>query len=210
MSTTTRHLLPYIEEAQAQKEVTHNQALDLLDPLIPLHGAGSPEGSVTSTPGDLYRDTTNGVLYVKASGSGNTGWVSMPTNDGNTPVWVKVTKTFGNLSAAALTNDIEVLSLAAKGVIHAVKIKHSAAFTGGAIAAYTVSVGIVGNLTKYAPAFDVFQAPGSTVMQISNLIGTENQGAATSIRLAATSTGANLNAATSGSVDIWILVSFPV
>jgi hypothetical protein len=93
-------------------------------------------------------------------------------------------------------------------VIHAVKIKHSAAFTGGLISAYTVSVGIVGNLVKYAPAFNVFQAPGNTVQQISSTVGTENHGAATSIRLAAVSIGANLNAATTGAVDVWALVSF--
>lgn len=37
-------------------------------------GSGSPEGVVTAEPGSLYLDTTGG-LYVKASGSGNTGWV---------------------------------------------------------------------------------------------------------------------------------------
>lgn len=36
--------------------------------------AGSPEGVVTANKGALCSDTTNGRLYVKNSGSGNTGW----------------------------------------------------------------------------------------------------------------------------------------
>lgn len=36
-------------------------------------GAGDPEGSVTAEPGSLYL-RTNGTLYIKATGSGDTGW----------------------------------------------------------------------------------------------------------------------------------------
>jgi hypothetical protein len=43
-----------------------------------LSGAGSPEASVTATPGSVYLRDTGGstaTLYIKESGSGNTGWV---------------------------------------------------------------------------------------------------------------------------------------
>lgn len=57
-----------------------------------LSGAGSPEGVVTATVGTAYRDTTNGNLYVKATGTGNTGWAlvyraggtDVPIADGGT------------------------------------------------------------------------------------------------------------------------------
>lgn len=42
-------------------------------------GAGSPEGSVSATVGSLYTRTDGGAnttLYIKESGSGNTGWVA--------------------------------------------------------------------------------------------------------------------------------------
>ena len=42
-------------------------------------GSGSPESSVTAPPGSLYTDTGGGAgttLYVKESGTGNTGWVA--------------------------------------------------------------------------------------------------------------------------------------
>lgn len=42
-------------------------------------GAGSPEGVVTAAVGSLYTNTSGGAsttLYVKESGTGNTGWVA--------------------------------------------------------------------------------------------------------------------------------------
>lgn len=41
-------------------------------------GSGSPEGVVTAPVGAIYNEITGGVViaqWVKASGSGNTGWV---------------------------------------------------------------------------------------------------------------------------------------
>jgi hypothetical protein len=43
------------------------------------YGSGSPEGNVTATIGSLYLNGTGGAgtsLYVKQSGTGNTGWVA--------------------------------------------------------------------------------------------------------------------------------------
>lgn len=39
-----------------------------------LWGSGSPEGVVAANRGSSYRDITNGVIYVKVTGTGNTGW----------------------------------------------------------------------------------------------------------------------------------------
>lgn len=41
--------------------------------------AGTPESAVTAPVGAICHDTTNGVLYIKATGTGNTGWVVMPS-----------------------------------------------------------------------------------------------------------------------------------
>lgn len=40
-----------------------------------LSGSGSPEGVETAGPGRTYVDTATGDLYVKQTGTGNTGWV---------------------------------------------------------------------------------------------------------------------------------------
>lgn len=39
-----------------------------------LAGAGSPEGVVTADPGTTYWDTSDETLWVKSTGTGNTGW----------------------------------------------------------------------------------------------------------------------------------------
>lgn len=45
------------------------------DYMAPLVGAGSPEGVVTASPGQTYWNTTAPKeLWVKDSGTGNTGW----------------------------------------------------------------------------------------------------------------------------------------
>jgi hypothetical protein len=123
------------------------------------------------------------------------------------PVWVKYTVTAAQLSAAATTSSITLLSLPAGGVIHGVKIKHSAAFTGGLLSAYTVSVGILGNLAKYASAYNVFQAAAVDNWQITEVLGGEDQASAVNILVTAVSVGANVSAAAAGSVDIWVLRS---
>jgi len=48
--------------------------------LAPLTGTATPEGAVTAAVGRFYIDTdaaAGAVLYVKQTGSGNTGWVAV-------------------------------------------------------------------------------------------------------------------------------------
>ncbi len=40
-------------------------------------GSGTPEGSVTAPVGSTYHDRTNGALYLKVTGAGNTGWLAI-------------------------------------------------------------------------------------------------------------------------------------
>ena len=42
-----------------------------------LSGAGSPEGSKTANVGATYWDTAGKILWVKDSGTGNTGWYQL-------------------------------------------------------------------------------------------------------------------------------------
>jgi hypothetical protein len=124
-----------------------------------------------------------------------------------TPYWRKYTKLYTDFATAATTNSIDLFSLPAGGTILAVKLKHSVPFAGGALSAYTISLGITGTLAKYLAAQNVFQAVGATVYGLNNTIGGESHTAATPIKATATSTGANLSVATGGSVDVWVLWS---
>lgn len=127
------------------------------------------------------------------------------------PQWTKYTVTYANFSAAATTSSSTLVTVSAGTVVHGVKIKHSTAFKGSGITAYTVSVGTgpgTNSNSIYASAYDVFQAVNSSATQMSNTFSVEGGTATWSIGAFATSAGANLNAAAgAGSVDIWILSS---
>jgi hypothetical protein len=122
-------------------------------------------------------------------------------------MWTSYTVTYSDLAAAAGSNQITLATLPAKTVLHGVALKHSAAFGGGTIATYTVSVGLAASPTKYASAFNVFQAPGDTVGQLSVGGYVENFAASTDVKISAVATGGMLNAATSGSVTVWLLTT---
>lgn len=125
----------------------------------------------------------------------------------NVPRWVKVTKTYADFAAAGLTNDISIYTLPSKGYIHDVKIIPTTPFAGGLIATYTISVGIAASLAKYAIAANTFTGNTTLGLIHAPLPGLENTAGSTDIRAAAISTVGLLNAATAGSVDIWLLVS---
>lgn len=78
------------------------------------------------------------------------------------PFWRKYTKTYTDLSVAAAANDIELFQLPAGGVIHAVKMKTSTAFGGGALATYKLSLGVTGALDQFIKDFDAHAAVGDT------------------------------------------------
>lgn len=52
------------------------------DRKISLDGEGSPEGVVTANIGAAYVDTLNQLVYFKVSGTGNTGWLLVLTQNG--------------------------------------------------------------------------------------------------------------------------------
>lgn len=107
------------------------------------------------------------------------------------PQWIKITKTFSDFSAAALTNSITIYSLPIKGVIHSVMLNPTIAFSGGLIATYTISVGIGGTLAKYCAATNVFT--GFTLPAMSVISGVESVSGATNILATAISTVGNLS-----------------
>src|ERR1700704_3236752 len=78
--------------------------------------------------------------------------------------WVRVANAldFSYFATAGPTLSIPLFKLPAGGCIHGIKIKHSTAFAGPSISAYSISVGIAGSNAKYASAFDVLQAVASS------------------------------------------------
>lgn len=168
------------------------------------------DGSAAIAVNDPLNMQTNALQNVRTTKDSNNY-----DGDGASQTYVdelastvrKYTVTHTSLQAAALTNDIELFSLAAREYVESICIKHSTAFSGGSISAYTISVGLTGNLDYYQSAFDVFQATGNTVFaKTLHGLDPQNFGSATSIRIAATSVGANLSASTAGSVTVYVKV----
>ena len=53
--------------------------IDQATNLLTLYGSGTPEGSITASVGSLYLNKSGGAsttLYIKESGTGNTGWIA--------------------------------------------------------------------------------------------------------------------------------------
>lgn len=132
-----------------------------------------------------------------------------PSIVGATPQWIKVGNaiSYTTFSTAGTTKSNTLFTLPIAGVMHSVKLKPSTAFSGGAINAMTLSVGISGTNDKYLTAFDVFQAVSGTAFGISDGLFTESHTATATITISAISTGANLSALTAGVVDVWVLMS---
>ena len=89
MTNTPRLALPAIEAAQAQKHVTHNEALTLVDALIQL---AVESRTLTTPPGTLV----DGACYIPAAGAtgawaGWSGQIALFSGGG----WIRVVPVSG-------------------------------------------------------------------------------------------------------------------
>jgi hypothetical protein len=97
--------------------------------------------------------------------------------------------------------------MGAFGVLLAYVIKHSAAFGGGGLVSYALDLGFTGTPSAFVTFFNVFTAPADTALQDSTTVGLLPTAATWDVTATATVGGANLDQATTGSVDIWLLVA---
>ena len=160
-------------------------------------------------PNSTTVSTEQAVMAPATAQANSAIGFSKTTLVGATPQWVHVAPalSYSFFAVGTTTFSAQLMLLPPSGIIHGVKIQHSASFTGGAISAYTISVGDVNTVDLYASAFNVHQAYGPTVYQLSSNFAGESLASATQLYVTATSTSANLNAATSGVVDIFALLS---
>lgn len=116
--------------------------------------------------------------------------------------WTKVTKAHTAFQVASTTTDIEIFSAIAGEKITDVIMDATAGMTGGSIATYTMSIGLTGDLAKYASAFSVFGISATPDHTLNNDF--PDWAGVSSIRAAAIATGANLDQSLAGSVDFYI------
>lgn len=71
-------VLPISQNPEQQRKRL-NTILAAIEARLPLTGVGSPEGALAASVGRLYTRTDGGAgstLYVKETGTGNTGWAA--------------------------------------------------------------------------------------------------------------------------------------
>lgn len=153
----------------------------------------------SSTIVDLDSLTLEGSANGRTFGSG--------AKAHHPPRWKSHQVGFADVSTANSSRSVTLGSLPRGAVVHAVRIKHQSSFTGGSLSSVTVSVGNSGNLTKYASAFDIFQAVGVATQQYEESPGVNNINVNESLIARFVSVGANLDALASGLVDIEVLYS---
>lgn len=121
--------------------------------------------------------------------------------------WKKYSFDNTSFAVASTSTEVTLFTLAPGAIIEGIKIKHSTNFSGGSISTYTVSVGLSGNDSKYASAFNVFSAPGSTNFQLTRDFVSEDNDNPTTVVIQAVSGGGTLDQASQGNVDIWVKTS---
>lgn len=121
--------------------------------------------------------------------------------------WVVKVVPYSKFDAGATTDTFTLYTTHGFESIQCVIMRRDVDFSGGAISAYTISVGKSGSVTKYQSATNVFTGAttGDTNSTVTTGPGAEADG--TAIIATATSTTANVSAATAGQVTFWILVS---
>ena len=170
--------------------------------------ATNPHDTVTLVAGTGMTITTDAtaktVTFTADAGAG--GGIGTATL-----MWYKFTVTYTQLAAAATNKTYKFADLPAGSAVHAACIKPTTIFTGGSLSSYNVTFNINGN--NYAASYEVRMVSISdTAFQYTFADQTPydtlwNFGSTVPLNIIANSTGANLNAATQGSLDIYLLIS---
>jgi hypothetical protein len=121
-------------------------------------------------------------------------------------VWHSYPVSYADVSTGSLINSITLFSLPAGSIVHGVVIYHTTEFLGGNITNTTLSLGISGDLVKYASPWDVFQAPATNLALVSQDFFLEDVANPVNVLLTATS-DVNLSDLTQGAATIKVLIS---
>jgi hypothetical protein len=130
---------------------------------------------------------------------------SPPSNYASTPKWIKITKTYLDFAIEDLANDISIYTLPKMGNVHDIKIVTTEAFSGGTIESYEllVSAAKSSNVRNLSSG----SLNGPMLGDNTTLVSEETLLETTDIRAFVSSSIGNLDEATAGIVDIYILVS---
>ena len=115
----------------------------------------------------------------------------------------KFTTGFAALTDPGLTVSITSFSLEAKEVIEYMTIKHTTLFAAPGLTSLLISVGITGDEALLVDSFDVLQTVDDQEFLTMDLNYIASFASSTNIIISAVAIGANLDALTAGSVDVY-------
>jgi len=186
-------------------------------------GSGTQRFISAGTGGGTYVEKfavdNTGLVYstpIAITAGSGTGLTVNSTGNVNRQVY-KVTVTYAGFSAAATTADKTIATLPAKTKIVGFYADTTAAFTGGAVSATALTVGKSAGGVEYIATHDVLSAAivrgladadmGTELTRAAAIQGGAivNWAATTTVSARITTTTANTNALTAGSVTFYIV-----
>lgn len=117
--------------------------------------------------------------------------------------WNKYSVSYTNLQGATATNFFELFSSPAMGTIERIVVRQTAAFTGGGISGINLQIGESTDHDRYVLPWDAFNT--STVEDIYSVFDVPSFSGASSVRVYASATGANLDSLAAGALDVYVL-----
>lgn len=118
----------------------------------------------------------------------------------------KVSKVFGDFSAASLEKNIEIFVLPIGFELSKMTVRHENAWAGTGITDVEIEVGISGEFDRYVDPFNIFQAVGNKIFSHNVLNKVEDFNITTSIKANMRSIGAFLDQLTAGTIDFYIYI----
>ena len=184
-------------------EIVNAEAQSIAAAASATAAATSETNAATSATNAATSETNAATSETNAATSETNAAASAANAAANS--WEKITIGFAALQTAALTNTIELTSLLAKGVIEMIIVKSATAFVGASITNLNVEIGLASDADKFMGAYDALAAVGDTNRAAGQFFdGPESFASATSIKLKATAVGANLDALSAGSLEVWV------
>ena len=129
---------------------------------------------------------------------------------GNIPRWYSYPVISGDFTAAETSEKITITTLNPGTIIHECFIYHIVSFTGGAISAYNLSVGLTATPDKYHADYNVYQAASSTTISpFGSGPWVEDMMNPIDLTVEAECVGDILSNAETGTAVIYLLISCP-
>ena len=125
--------------------------------------------------------------------------------DATLPRWFKRVLTEADLTAAALTQTVDLLVLPANVVVHNLLLDSTVAWTGGGVTAANVQIGYSGATARYLGITDIFTAPTRVLSTLFDRNLDEN--VTRTVQALFTTVTANVVALTAGTATVWLQYS---